>query len=407
MTRVTVVGLDGGPLVEGALQALSRASAVLGGSRHLAAVAHLLPPAARQVELAGDLVEALSSITGERTVVLASGDPGFFGIVRRLAAEGHELTVLPGVSSVAAAFARAGIPWDDAAVVSAHGRDPAPAVNVCRRLPKVAVLTSPDFGPAELAKALAGLARRLIVAEDLGTRQERITHVSLDEAAAQTWSDPNVVLVLDPDAGATAKGWLWPRRTTARGWALPDDAFEHRDGMITKAEVRALVLAWLGSGIGDLVWDVGAGTGSIAVESARLGAAAIAVEVDPVQCDRIRSNAVRHGVPVHVVTGKAPDALADLPSPDAVFVGGGGHLLTEIVRTAADRGPRCIVVALATVERVSGVQVALDEAGYEVQGTMLQASRLAELGSGHRLAALNPVFLVGGHRRDAQRGSLM
>ena len=299
----------------------------------------------------------------------------------------------PAVSSVATLFARLGLSWDDALVVSAHGRDPSYALNVCRRYPKVAVLTEPRFGPNELAAALAPLGRRIVVGEVLGTPAEAVS----DFTEPRTWAEPNVVAVLQ-DTTPSQRGVGFPARSTATGWALAEDEFDHRDGMVTKAEVRAVALAWLGPGVGDLVWDIGAGSGSVGVECARLGAAVVAVESDAAQCDRIAVNATRHGVPVQVVHGKAPDALADLPDPDSVFVGGGGHLLTEIVRTAADRARRSVVVALATVERVAPVQRALDEAGLEVRATMLQASRLQSLGAGHRLAATNPVVLIKGTR---------
>lgn len=399
MTAVTVIGLDGRALTEESLSALSRADVVVGGRRHLGAVAHLLPPSARRVPLDDDLAETLRGLRGEHVVVLASGDPGFFGIVRALSEQGYDLRVIPAVSSVAASFARAGTTWDDALVVSAHGRDPRRAVNVCRRHPKVAVLTSPDFGPAQLGAALGRLDRRLIVAERLGDAGERVVTTTPAEAASGSWSDPNVVLVIDPSAPVAGKGWVWPRGPEAGAWALAEGAFEHRDAMVTKAEVRAVALAWLGPGVGDLVWDVGAGSGSLGVECARLGAAVIAVESDPQQCERVRANAARHAVPVEVIHGKAPDALSDLPQPDAVFVGGGGHLLPEIVRSSADRLPRSIVVSLATLERVPVVQAALADSGYAPHATLLQASRLAELGDGHRLTPLNPVFLVRGVQR--------
>jgi precorrin-6Y C5,15-methyltransferase (decarboxylating) len=407
---ITVIGLDGSVPAGRAAGALAAARLVVGGRRHLAAVDALVPPDARRVELGGgsDLRDALAQVgPGERpAVVLASGDPGFFGILRALravlgpAGDDAGLTVLPAVSSVAAAFARAGLTWDDALVVSAHGRDSAPAVNACRRWPKVAVLTEPRFGPAQLGAGLAGLDRRLLVAERLGTPDERVRTVTPEQAAAADWDDPNVVVVVDPghqrDGGP---GWAWPARRGADRWAVDADEFDHRDGMVTKAEVRALVLAWLGPGLGDLVWDVGAGSGSVAVECARLGAAVVAVEPDPDQCLRITGNAERHGVPVQVVQGAAPAALDGLPEPDAVFVGGGGRELEAIVAAAGARARRAVVVALATVERVGLAERALTKAGLEVTGTMLSAARLAPLAGGHRLAAANPVFVLGGRRR--------
>ena len=423
---ITVIGMDGAALGPQAKAALANATLVAGARRHLAVAPHR----ARTVVL-GELAPALAALAAHDgdAVVLASGDPGFFGIVRALRERGLKFTVLPAVSSVALAFARAGLPWDDAAVVSAHGRDSRPAVNVCRAQPKVAVLTGPGCGPAEIGAALDGWDRRLVVAEHLGGEDERVTECSPAEAAARTWADPNVVLVLAPPesmimgiwptggpnphdhreggrrggpasgasgpggaGGAAGPGWAWPGRTMPDGWALPEEAFDSRDAVMTKAEVRALALARLGPVPGMLVWDVGAGSGSVGIECARFGAAAIAVERDTVRCARVRANAGRHGVDVRVVPGVAPGALAQLPDPDAVFVGGGGP---EVVAAVAARRPARIVVALAAVERAGLATAALTAAGYATDGALIQAARFAPLPSGvHRLAATNPVFLV-------------
>ena len=458
---ITVIGLDGSPLAPRAASALAGATLVVGGRRHLATAA---TGGARTVVL-GELPPALDALAGHTgdAVVLASGDPGFFGIVRALRERGLACTVLPAVSSVAAAFARASLPWDDAMVVSAHGRGLRQAVNVCRAYPKVAVLTGPGAGPPEVGAALAGWRRRLIVCEHLGGDAERVTECSPAGAGRQAWEDPNVVLVLadpghptsptspgsdqpgaDPaqhsdvikekvsighhflldheaepsnasptsDVGpgshdrghagpsflSTGTGWVWPRppagaaASFAGGWALAEDCFEHRDAVITKAEVRALALARLAPGPGMLIWDVGAGTGSVAVECARFGAAVIAVERDGQRRELVRANARRYGVDVRVVGGAAPAALAGLPDPDAVFVGGGGP---SVVEAAAARCPARIVVALAAVERAGQAHASLTAAGYAVEGTLIQAARFAPLPGGvHRLASTNPVFLL-------------
>ena len=481
---ITVVGMDGSALSPQAEAALAAATLIVGARRHLAAVSGLAPVPARTIGAAKGLPQAQVRVLGELTpaldalaahdgdaVVLASGDPGFFGIVRALRERGLAFTVLPAVSSVALAFARAGLPWDDAVVVSAHGRDPRPAVNVCRAYPKVAVLTGPGCGPAEIAAALDGWDRRLVVAEHLGTDDERVTECSPAEAASRAWADPNVVLVLADlpgpphgpgkvmnvtfnvkdedervihherqragggglagagrlagaggaaDAGGAAEaerlagaagagrladtadaagagrpagaGWLAGAPGAAGEWALSEEGFDSRDAVMTKAEVRALALARLGPGPGMLVWDVGAGSGSVGIECARFGAAVIAVERDAVRCERVRANASRHVVDVRVVAGDAPHALAELPDPDAVFVGGGGP---EVVAAVAARHPARIVVALAAMERAGQAIAALDAAGYATGGALVQAARLAPLPGGvHRLAATNPVFLV-------------
>jgi len=417
---MTVAGMGPEPLGAVARERLTAAALVAGGRRQLAAAP--LPPGCRTVVLEGDLTPALNAVAASDgpVVVLASGDPGFFGIVRALAARfGRErLEVLPSVSAVAATFAAAALPWDDALVVSAHGRDPRVAVNACRAHPKVAVLTAPGFGPAELAASLrdAGLNRSLLVAERLGEPEARIVQGDLAAiAASASFADPNVVVILDDvAAAATGKGHAWPARQVPAGWALPEDAFEHRAGMITKADVRALALARLGPGLGDLVWDVGAGSGAVAVECARFGAAAVAVERDPAACALIAGNAARHGVAVQVVEGSAPAALERLPDPDAVFVGGSGGTrnLEAIVAAVAGRVRRAAVVALASVERVAPAAQALAIAGLEVDTVLAQTAALRPLGpepaarpdsqlegepaATHRLVPANPVFLVTG-----------
>jgi precorrin-6B C5,15-methyltransferase / cobalt-precorrin-6B C5,C15-methyltransferase len=397
---ITVIGVGDHPLGERARQALRGAATVAGGRRHLGALHGLIAPAAQRIELAGDLRPALDAlaVAARPVVVLASGDPGFFGIVRLLTErfEPGGVEVMPALSSVASAFAVVPCNWDDALVVSAHGRDQAVAVSCCRRFPKVAVLTSPAFGPAALGAALGGLDRMLVVVEAIGSASQRVTTGPPAVIAQGEFRDPNVVLCLDPRAVPGGKGAQWPPRVTPSRWALPDDDFAYRDAMITKAEVRAVALAWLGPGVGDLVWDVGAGSGSLGVEAARLGAAVIAIEPDPQQCARVRRNAAHHHVPVEVVQEWAPGALEGLPDPDAVFVGGGGADLVEIIRVAAERGPRVVVAALATVERVGLVRQAFIEMGLVVEGVQLSAARLAPLGTGTRLAGANPVFLISG-----------
>ncbi|MEH0827717.1 precorrin-6y C5,15-methyltransferase (decarboxylating) subunit CbiE [Micromonospora sp. CPCC 205739] len=404
---VTVVGIDaaGGPAHPGLAEALATAGLVVGAARHLAAAP--VPPGCPTVTL-GPLAPALDRLraavaAGHQAVVLASGDPGFFGIVRRLRAAGLPLRVLPAVSSVGAAFARAGLPWDGAAVVTAHGRDPRPALNACRALPAVAVLTAPGAGAAELGAGLVGWSRRLVVAEHLGTPDERITWTTPEEAAGRRWADPHVLLSLaptagDPDGGAGVgpmRADNQPGAAPAGGWALPESAYAHRDSMITKAEVRALVVARLRPRLGRLVWDVGAGSGSVGIECALLGAAVVAVERDPQA--PVRANAARHGVDVRVVTGSAPGALRGLPDPDAVFVGGGG---TEVLAAVAARRPERVVVALAALDRVAPAVHLLRDAGYAVEGSQLAAARLADLPGGSlRLAATNPVVVLTGERR--------
>ena len=417
MTRpwsITVIGLDGSPLGAEATAALAAATLVAGGRRHLDGVQ--IPVTARTVEI-GDLGTALDAIHAEsinagaihaesihagaihaeagHVVVLASGDPGFFGIVRALRQRGLRPRVLPGVSSVVQAFAAAGLAWDDALVVTAHGRPLGPVAATCRAHPKVAVLTAPGAGPAELGAALAGSDRTLFVATSLGTPQESLVEVTPAEASERSWEQPNVVLVLADQA--VDRGWIAGGERVPDGWALPEADFEHRDSMVTKAEVRALLLAHLAPRTGRVVWDLGSGSGSVAVECARFGADVVAVEQDPAACQRVAANAARFGVTVDVVLGRMPDALAGLREADAVFLGGGGPPALEAALKIGD--PTRVVAAVAALERVAPILEVLDQQGFSTGGSQLAAARLSRLPDGtHRLAGTNPVFVLWGER---------
>jgi precorrin-6B C5,15-methyltransferase / cobalt-precorrin-6B C5,C15-methyltransferase len=388
--QVTVIGCDGRPFAPEAAEALAAAQRVIGAPRHLDAAP--IPATAERIELR-HLDEALDAIAARvgPTAVLASGDPGFFGIVRALRARGIRPCVIPAVSSVADAFARIGLDWDDALVVSAHGRDPHKALAAALAHPKAAILTAPGTAP-ELARELFAAGKRVYAVELLGTPQERVT-----EAPGHALADPNVLISLDPDDAPSEPRWLAGHPGAPDGWALPEDAFDHRDSMITKPEVRALVLARLGPAPGRTIWDVGAGSGSVAVECARFGAHVIAVEADPAQCDKIRRNAERHHVRLRVHHGRAPEALIGLPPADAVFAGGGDHAVLEAAIQHAD--PQRIVVTLAAVDRVAETAALLNHHRYHAEGVQLQASRLTPLpGGNHRLAAQNPVFVLWGQR---------
>jgi precorrin-6B C5,15-methyltransferase / cobalt-precorrin-6B C5,C15-methyltransferase len=263
---------------------------------------------------------------------------------------------------------------------------------VCRAHPAVAVLTGPGAGSAQIVAGLAGWRRSVLVAEDLGGPGERVRRFD-----GEPVRDPHIVLCLADEHTVPDRGWIAggaPVPPTA-GWALDEAEFSHRDSMITKSEVRALALARLAPGPGRLVWDLGAGSGSVGVECARLGAAVVAVERDPAQCARLVANASAHRVDVRLIEGEAPAVLDGLPEPDAVFVGGGGP---DVVRAAAKVSPR-VVVALAALDRLAPCRAALREAGHLVDGVQLAASRFAELPDGSvRLAATNPVLLLWGRR---------
>ncbi|GGZ93657.1 precorrin-6y C5,15-methyltransferase (decarboxylating) subunit CbiE [Streptomyces echinoruber] len=375
--RVTVIGWDGSPLTDTARAALGAATLVAGAAHHLALPE--VPPTAERIRL-GSVALAARRIAAHRgtAVVLADGDPGFFGVVRTLRAPefGLEVEVVPAVSSVAQAFARAAMPWDDAHVVVAHRRTLRRAVNVCRAHTKVAVLTSPGAGPAELGLLLDGVPRTFVICEELGTEHERVTVVTSDKAADHTWRDPNVVIVIGgpatPAGAAGTGGWIAGRDPGAgpRGWTQPAAAYGGTLGEGEAELLRAAQLARLGPRLGDLVWDIGCGGGAFATEAARAGAAVIAVDRDPAACARTEATARRFGVQLQVVPGSAPQVLEDLPEPDVVRVGGGG---AAVVSAVADRRPQRIVTHAATRDAAERVGRDLTEHGYEVACALVQS----------------------------------
>ncbi|MFH8801590.1 precorrin-6y C5,15-methyltransferase (decarboxylating) subunit CbiE [Streptomyces sp. NPDC017936] len=377
--RVTVIGWDGSPLTAAARSALGAATLVAGAAHHLALPE--VPPAAERVRL-GSVALAARRIAAHRgsAVVLADGDPGFFGVVRTLRAPefGLEVEVVPAVSSVAAAFARAGMPWDDAEVVVAHRRTLRRAVNVCRAHTKVAVLTSPGAGPAELGLLLEGVHRTFVVCEELGTDRERVAVVTSDKAADHTWRDPNVVIVIGGPAGPAATadgGWIAGRDPGAgpRGWALPADVYGADLGEGESELLRTAQLARLGPRVGDLVWDIGCGSGAFATDAARAGAAVLAVDHDLQACARTDAAARRHGVQLQIVRGSAPHVLENLPEPDVVRIGGGG---AAVVSAVADRRPQRIVTHAMTRDAAELVGRDLTEHGYRVECALLQSVQL-------------------------------
>lgn len=411
--RVTVLGWDGSPLSPAARAALGAATLVAGAPRHLARLD--VPAHAERITL-GSVSVAAQRIAAHRgtAVVLADGDPGFFGVVRALRAPEHglEVEVVPAVSAVAAGFARAGMPWDDAQVVVAHQRTLRRVVNVCRAHPKVAVFTSPGAGPSEIALLLGAVPRTFVICESLGTAQERVSVLTSDTVTQHQWSDPNLVIVVgDTTAAADATTWLAGRRPESadrpRGWGLDGAAYrpeaappelpaapEEGPGPGRDRRLRALQLAALGPQLGDLMWDVGTADGLAAVEAARLGSAVIAVDRDAGRCGEVDALARRLGLHLHVLPGVAPQVLADLPEPDLIRVGGGGP---RTLVACADRRPQRIVTHAVTRDQAEAAASVLGGAGYAVECTLVQSVELATRDWSERGRTV--VFLLAGSRR--------
>ena len=395
---LAVVGIgDDGPAGLGAAARARVAAAELlvGGRRHLA----MFPEhPAERVTIAGGVDWLTARLDGElerrRTVVLASGDPCFFGIGPLLAERlGRErVEIHPHVSAMALAFARLGLPWQDATAVSAHGRPLGRAVRRARGARKLVVLTDEQNTPAAVARALlaAGLHDApASVLEHLGGPAERAIGGLLSEMAEIECAALNVLVI--PEATWDGVDQVFGR---------PVDDFEHTASLITKPEVRAISLSKLRLAPASVLWDVGAGSGSVATEAAGLvpHGRVFAVERSAEQVERLRRNVAKlaRQAIVQIVEAGAPAALAELPDPDAVFVGGGGSDLIAILEASYERlaaGGR-LVANLATVERLTDCLAWARGRGLPVEVTQVAISRGSEIAGATRFQAENPVFVV-------------
>ncbi len=399
---VTLVGIgDDGcvGLSSRAANAVARAAVLAGGERHLAFFPQFT---GERVVLKSGLAAALdrvASLAEEHSVcVLASGDPLFFGIgarvIARLGAEHVE--VIPQPASVQWAFARAGLAWDDATFLSVHGRSCEGFVARLRDVAKAAVLTDEDSSPPRLAALLAEHGETgwtAWVCEDLAGPGERVRRFTLAALAACRDVRPLNVLLLVRDDPA----WRAPARIPY----LDEASFAKRmpkKGLITKREVRVLSLATMQIRPSSVVWDVGAGSGSVAIEAAMLApeGRVYAIEVDPESVAICRDNVRSHGVDnVRVVAGRAPEALAALEEPDAVFVGGSKGSMDDIIAVALDRlreGGRLVVNAI-TLDNVTETYRTLRARGLVPEVTLLNVSRSEPLAHYLRYEALNPIHI--------------
>ncbi len=357
----------------------------------------------RPEQMLGPLGEALAA--GRPAVLLASGDPLWFGIGRVLLqhfAPG-QLRFYPAPSSLQLAFARLGRPWQDASWVSLHGRDPEPLAAALQKRPgTLAVLTDPGRGGAEEVRRIlraSGLeaAYGFWLCERLGHPQERV--LRLEPAVAMPADlDPLHLVVLLAEPPASIPAVSLPLFGLDDGLYLQHD---DRPGLMTKREVRIQVLAELDLPASGVLWDLGAGVGSIGLEALRLrpDLQLFALESRGGSAGLIAANAERLGVhPAAITEGRAPQALASLPDPDRVVIGGGGKDRVAILQAVLKRllPAGVVVIPLATIEALAELRPVLEQAGLAVRVGQLQAWRGAALADGTRLAPLNPVVLLRG-----------
>lgn len=395
--NVTLIGMGSGQpenLTLQGLAALRQADLILGARRLLA----VLPAGCTENRAAAyrpdEVAELLQTSGAENAVLVYSGDTGFYSgassMMEKLEALGVRARVLPGLSSIQLLAAALGRPWQGWNLVSAHGRTCDPVAECMQGRPTF-FLTGGSEDPATLCAQLAAEGFgdvQAVVGQCLGTPEEKLFRGSVKELAAGRFNSLSVLLVEAAE--------VLPRRAPG----LPDEAFERGDVPMTKQEVRAAVLAKLAVRPEDILWDVGAGTGSVSVELALASprGRVYAVECRPEGCALIKANREKFRTRnLVLVEGLAPDALSDLPAPDAVFIGGSKGSLAAIVDAALDKNPDArICVSAIALETLSAAVAALTAKGRTVQVSQIAVSRAKAVGGLHLMMAQNPIYLITG-----------
>ena len=395
--NVTLIGMGSGQpenLTLQGLAALRQADLILGARRLLA----VLPAGCTENRAAAyrpdEVAELLQTSGAENAVLVYSGDTGFYSgassMMEKLEALGVRARVLPGLSSIQLLAAALGRSWQGWNLVSAHGRTCDPVAECMQGRPTF-FLTGGSEDPATLCAQLAAEGFgdvQGVVGQCLGTQEEKLFRGSVKELAAGRFNSLSVLLVEAAE--------VLPRRAPG----LPDEAFERGDVPMTKQEVRAAVLAKLAVRPEDILWDVGAGTGSVSVELALAAprGRVYAVECRPEGCALIKANREKFRTRnLVLVEGLAPAAHSDLPAPDAVFIGGSKGSLAAIVDAALDKNPDArICVSAIALETLSAAVAALTAKGRTVQVSQLAVSRAKAVGGLHLMMAQNPIYLITG-----------
>ncbi|AKH79275.1 bifunctional cobalt-precorrin-7 (C(5))-methyltransferase/cobalt-precorrin-6B (C(15))-methyltransferase [Leptospira interrogans] len=402
MKAVTVVGMgdEGCPgLSSIAANAIAKAQILAGGKRHL----DFFPQfSGEKIVFKDDLTQTIKRIAElslEHTIcVLASGDPLFFGIgnlIRKKVGPEY-VDFIPAPSSIQHAFAKIGIPWDDAEVLSLHGRSSKGLITKLKFLNKVALFTDKINHPKEIASYLLSFNESewtAFVCENLGGEKEKIRKFDLKSLSEEEGIDPLNVLILIRNSA----NWKPPT-------VVPNVSEENyskrvpKKGLITKKEVRILSIAFLNIREDSVIWDIGAGSGSIAIEAAQIAknGKSYAIEIDPEGIEICKQNILLQKTDnVHVISGKAPEVLEKLPNPDCIFVGGSNGDIYEIIRISLNKllPLGSLVINAVTIDNVSQIYQSFKKLKLVPEVTLLNVSRGRVLKDYLRYEALNPIHI--------------
>lgn len=404
MKPVSVIGMGLSPkdLTAEHLKLIKEADILIGGKRHLE---FFKDSPAQKKEIHKNLNEIAEFIKScmkkESVVVIASGDPLFFGIgallIKTLGSE--NVCIYPNITSLGAAFSRIKEPWQDAFVISIHGRfSEHEVLSAFEQKDKIAVFTDPVKNPAWLAGFLLKNNMphfKMCVLEQLGSPSETVDWYDLRQAAEREFSDPNIAVLRRiplPSEGVGDELHI----------GMPDEWYDHEKGLITKAEIRAVTLSKLClSSSEHILWDLGAGSGSVSIEASLFikTGKIFAVEQNPKRIEQIKRNKKRFGADnLEIIQAVLPRGLENLPKPDRIFIGGGGKNLEEIIRISAGylNPGGIVVINTVLIQNLETALTTLKRIGFKSEVIQIQLSRGKNMPWGQRFEAQNPVWIIRG-----------
>ena len=395
------VGLCFSDLSQKYLKMIHDADVLVGGRRHLAWF-EKHPGEKREIiaPLSAVVEDIRLWMEDKKVAVLASGDPLFFGIGQTLVKSLGEknVSIYPNISTLAACFSRLKMTWNQVVAVSLHGKDRRMELAGALRLKKpVFVFTDPERNPGwvgDFVDLVAPGEWCMWVFERLGEPDECFRSVLPEKASCLQFKEPNAVVLLNTQSGKNIHPLVL---------GAPENWYEHERGLITKSEVRAVSLSKLRLFPDHIFWDLGAGSGSVAIEAAVFVTTGqiIAVEENEKRVEQMLINAKKFGVNhIQIVQGRLPDKIRYLPAPDRVFVGGGGKDLNRIVEAVSQRllPKGRVVINTVVIETMTSVLATLDRLGFSTDIVQVQISQGKAMPPGTRFDAKNPVWIISGDR---------
>ena len=405
MKAVSIIGMGMGPedLTARHKSIIERADILVGGRRHLEQFNDIpaqKKPIGKDIDGIIEFVRAQSKL--QKIVVLASGDPLFYGIGARMAGAlgARRVRIYPNISSVAAAFARIKEPWNDAAIISLHGRkNDDKLFSALENENKIAVFTDPKKNPAWLAARLIEKEFsnfKICVLEALGSDSERFDWYPLPKAAKMKFADPNMVVLKRSPLESK------PDKNLQLG--APDNWYDHQGGLITKSEIRAIALSKLRLKPHHTLWDLGAGSGSVSIEAALFikKGKIFAVEKNPDRIENIKNNSKRFKVRnLKIVHAVLPAGLSGLARPDRIFIGGGGKDLKTIITAGVKhlKPTGRMVINTVLIPNLQVAKTTLSQLKFETEVIQVQINRSRQMPWAERFEAQNPVWIISGLRK--------